>query len=81
MDAFLGKLDPDRFAAFQGLERDDQIDEILNQYKQINARYQVSEDTGAVPQELFDELKGIGFFGLSIPARYGGLGLKIRQYL
>ncbi len=81
MDAFLGKLNTDRFAAFQGLERDDQVDEILNQYKQIMARYPVSEDAGAVPQELFDELKSIGFFGLSIPARYGGLGLKIRQYL
>jgi acyl-CoA dehydrogenase family protein 9 len=81
LDAYLGKLNTDGFTAFQGLDRDDQVDEILNHYRQINARHPVSEADDAVPHEFFDELKAIGFFGLTIPARYGGLGLKIRQYL
>jgi hypothetical protein len=81
IDAYLGSLDNGRLAGFEGLERDDQTNDIISQYKAINKRFPVSEADDAALQELFDELKAIGFFGLSIPARYGGLGLNIRQYL
>lgn len=81
IDAYFGILDPERFVDSQGLEMDDKVRSIINRYKEINARHPVSATDGVVPQELFEELKAIGFFGLNLPARYGGLGLKIRQYL
>ena len=81
IDACLGSLNPELFAAFQGLESDDLTKDIINRYKAINTRFPASGADDSVAQELFDELKTIGFFGLSIPVRYGGLGLKIRQYL
>lgn len=33
------------------------------------------EDAHAVPRELLDEMGKLGFFGLRIPERYGGVGL------
>ncbi len=33
------------------------------------------EDARAVPRELLDEMGKLGFFGLRIPERYGGIGL------
>jgi acyl-CoA dehydrogenase family protein 9 len=41
----------------------------------------VLEQQGSVPRELLTKLGTIGFFGLTIPTAYGGLGLSLRQYL
>lgn len=37
------------------------------------------EETETVPQELIDEMKEMGLFGLSIPEAYGGLELDLIQ--
>jgi alkylation response protein AidB-like acyl-CoA dehydrogenase len=34
-----------------------------------------------IPQEIVDELKEIGAFGIKIPTEYGGLGLSQRSYV
>lgn len=39
---------------------------------------QVSE-TDAVPEELVEEMKAMGLFGLAIPEEYGGLGLSMEE--
>ncbi len=39
------------------------------------------EELGRVPDELIARLKTVGFFGLSIPGEYGGVGLSLHQYL
>ncbi len=38
----------------------------------------VAEDD-AVPQDVIDEMKGLGLFGLSIPEAFGGLGLNMEE--
>lgn len=37
------------------------------------------EETDDVPADIVDEMKAMGFFGLSLPEAYGGLGLSMRQ--
>ncbi|MBL8773974.1 MAG: acyl-CoA dehydrogenase family protein [Phenylobacterium sp.] len=39
---------------------------------------QVAEDD-AMPQDVVDEMKGLGLFGLSIPEQYGGLDLSMED--
>jgi acyl-CoA dehydrogenase family protein 9 len=34
----------------------------------------------AIPKEVLDEAKGLGLFGLQIPAEYGGIGLSTTAY-
>ncbi len=37
------------------------------------------EDEDEVPPEIVDEMKAMGFFGISIPEEYGGIGLSMSQ--
>jgi acyl-CoA dehydrogenase family protein 9 len=39
------------------------------------------ERTGVVPQDALREMGHMGFFGMSVPRDYGGLGLPFSQYL
>src|SRR5579862_3735400 len=39
---------------------------------------QVSEDD-AIPDDVVEEMKALGLFGLSIPEEYGGLGLSMED--
>lgn len=34
-----------------------------------------------VPQEIYNEMAEMGFYGLKIPEEYGGLGLDVRSYV
>jgi len=37
------------------------------------------DETGIIPTEAREEMRALGLFGLSIPERYGGLGLTLSQ--
>ncbi|MCM2339711.1 acyl-CoA dehydrogenase family protein [Rhodoferax sp.] len=37
------------------------------------------EERDEVPQEIIDDMKNLGLFGLSIPEEYGGIGLSMAQ--
>lgn len=37
------------------------------------------EETGEVPEDIIDEMKELGMFGLTIPEEYGGLGLNMEE--
>jgi acyl-CoA dehydrogenase family member 9 len=80
---YFGSLDVERFHSFRDLEEDDKTREIIEKYEEITERYPSShlEEQGTVPAELLEELKRIGFFGLNIPEKYGGVGLNLKQYL
>ena len=39
---------------------------------------QVSEND-AIPDDVIEEMKGLGLYGLSIPAEYGGLDLNMEE--
>lgn len=44
----------------------------------VPLEHQVSEDD-AVPEEIIQEMRELGLFGLSIPEEYGGLGLNMEE--
>ncbi|PHQ67726.1 MAG: acyl-CoA dehydrogenase [Sneathiella sp.] len=39
----------------------------------------IVEDTDDVPEEIIDDMRKLGLFGLSIPEEYGGIGLSMSQ--
>ena len=60
----------------------------LNQLLQSVRRYvrqrlipieQQVDQEERVPDEIVEEMKGLGLFGLSIPEKYGGLGLSVSE--
>jgi acyl-CoA dehydrogenase family protein 9 len=83
MDVYLGRLDADRLVRFREVEMNERTREVIRAFRDINHRYPagVLDETGVLPPEVLQELKQIGFFGLSIPERYGGVGLDLLQYL
>ncbi len=58
------------------------VSEIVGRYLEISAMHP-DTDTEApdIRSALIQKMKKIGFFGLTIPKAYGGLGLGLRQYL
>jgi acyl-CoA dehydrogenase family protein 9 len=79
---YFGSLDKTRFHSFRDQEADQRSKEIINRYLELNDRYPSSylEQKKAIPPDLMEELKAIGFFGLDIPEEYGGVGLNVWQY-
>ncbi|MEO1105838.1 MAG: acyl-CoA dehydrogenase family protein, partial [Pseudomonadota bacterium] len=65
-------LDPDTFAA---LERT--LDRFVKE-RLVPLEHQVAQDD-ALPDDLVDEMRRMGMFGLTIPAEYGGLGLSASE--
>ena len=45
------------------------------------SRRETLESLGRLPQEMLQEMAGIGLFGLTIPAAYGGLGFSTWEYM
>ncbi len=60
----------------------DAVSEIVERYVEISRAYP-DTDTEALETHsaIIQEMRKIGFFGLTIPKAYGGLGLRLREYL
>jgi acyl-CoA dehydrogenase family protein 9 len=56
---------------------------IIQKYLEVNSEYPASslEEKGTVPADLLKKLGRNDFFGLTIPRKYGGVGLSLKQYL
>jgi acyl-CoA dehydrogenase family protein 9 len=69
--------------SFKVFHPDDKALKIINAYRSVSREYPSTylEERGRVPSELMDKLRHINFFGLNIPAAYGGVGLSLPQYL
>lgn len=50
--------------------------EIIKKYDPVKI-----EESGIIPDELWQTMKQIGLFGLTIPEKFGGQGLSLRDYL
>ncbi|MGD9161502.1 MAG: acyl-CoA dehydrogenase family protein [Desulfobacteraceae bacterium] len=90
MDApgFLEKLyngifDEKLFSSCHGPQVSDRAKGILNDYLSVLKNYNPVEleESGRLPQELWDCLKSSGMFALTIPETYGGSGLSLWDYL
>jgi len=84
-EAFLGKLRPDLIpeAAFDAETRP----EFRDYYTKLEAflREKVDpveiDETGEYPKHVVEGLAKLGAFGMKIPTKYGGLGLKHHEYV
>ncbi len=55
----------------------DTIDRFVRE--RLIPREQEVADTDAIPQDIVDEMRRLGLFGLTIPEQYGGLGLTMEE--
>ncbi|HYR03564.1 MAG TPA: acyl-CoA dehydrogenase family protein, partial [Syntrophobacteria bacterium] len=80
---YFGSLDTDLIQSYREEDAEEKTREVIAKFAELSDQYppQVLEQAGAVPKELLRKLGAIGFFGLTIPSAYGGLGLSLRQYL
>lgn len=65
------------------LDRDtlDQFVDSVRRYvrdRLIPLEMQVAEED-RIPEDVIDEMKGMGLFGLSIPEEFGGLGMTMSE--
>jgi acyl-CoA dehydrogenase family member 9 len=83
INAYFDSLDSDRFNSFREFEANETIQSIIQKYLDVNSEYPASslEEKGTVPVDLIKKLGRNNFFGLTIPRKYGGVGLSLRQYL
>jgi acyl-CoA dehydrogenase family protein 9 len=83
INAYFDSLDSDRFNSFREFEDNETIQSIIQKYLDVNSEYPASslEEKGTVPVDLIKKLGRNNFFGLTIPRKYGGVGLNLRQYL
>jgi len=83
LNAYFGLFDAGRFNSFHEFEDSEITRNIIEKYLEVNSEYPASllEEKGVVPAELMEKLGRNGFFGLTIPREYGGVGLSLRQYL
>jgi acyl-CoA dehydrogenase family protein 9 len=82
-DAYFGSFDTTLIHSFTEEEGAKETKEIIAKFAALSEEYPPHqlEQEGAVPRELLRKLGAIGFFGLTIPTAYGGVGLSLRQYL
>lgn len=83
MNTFWGRMSRHPFRDFQDLQTDATTQAILRKFERLTADYPADEleNHGRIPAEAMQALKKIGFFGLSLPEAYGGIGLNLWQYL
>ena len=82
-NVYFGSLDTALIHSYREEEAAEKTREIVAEFAQLSEEYppHYLEQEGAVPRELLRKLGAIGFFGLTVPTAYGGVGLNLRQYL
>ncbi len=82
-NVYFGSLDTGLIHSYRQEEAAKETREIVAKFAELSEEYPPHhlEQEGAVPTELLKKLGAIGFFGLTVPTAYGGVGLSLRQYL
>ncbi|MBU0480299.1 MAG: acyl-CoA dehydrogenase family protein [Proteobacteria bacterium] len=82
-ELYQGRFNDTLFRTFSAAEPDEQTKRIISRFHELIKEYPALslEKSGMIPDELWQGLKEIGIFGLNIPARYGGVGLSLTNYL
>jgi acyl-CoA dehydrogenase family protein 9 len=83
INAIFGVLDIGRVRNFSDLTADEKTLEVIRRFREIHTEFPAAEldEMGVIPEAAMKRLKQIGFFGLNIPAAYGGMGLSLQRYL
>jgi len=67
-------MDAETFASFRDQVRRFVRERLVSQEERVF-------EAGRVPQDLLDEMRDMGLFGLTTPEAYGGLGLSLGEYI
>ena len=80
---YAGNFIEEIFFGYHDMCPNEAADDLMSAFLAISKKYppQQLEAQGPLTDEILDQLKKANFFGLSIPAAYGGVGLQIHQYL
>ncbi len=78
-----GKFDNALFSGFRELKPSSKTVDTVHAFESLSKKYPSAslEKASTLSEEILSELKKIGFFGISIPEEYGGMGLSLREYL
>lgn len=76
---YQGRFDRDLFAAAPPAAEPGQVGRLIDAYQGLVTAYPPSaiEEAGRIPPEMLKKMGEQGFFGLTIPKTYGGLGLGL----
>ena len=76
---YQGRFDRDLFAAALPTTEAGQVARLIDAYKTLVNEYPPSsiEEAGRIPPEMLKKMGEQGFFGLTVPKAYGGMGLGL----
>ncbi len=82
---FTGEIEQEMVFPYPKMKPEEQeslqtIVDAFNEFARDNIKSEEIDRLGYIPQNVWDGLKQIGFFGLSIPEQYGGAGLSQTAY-
>jgi len=82
---FAGEIEQDMVFPYPKMETEEKenlqiIIESFREFARDHLRPEAIDRQGFIPPEVYDGLKQLGFFGLSIPEQYGGAGLSQTSY-
>jgi acyl-CoA dehydrogenase family member 9 len=82
-DAYFGLLGKYANRRIKDLELGEKARQIAGLYLELVAEFpdNMIEREEKIPGELLEKLKQAGFFGMTIPEKYGGLGITLKEYL
>ncbi|MBW2072218.1 MAG: acyl-CoA dehydrogenase family protein [Deltaproteobacteria bacterium] len=82
-DLYLGSGNMERLPRYTDLPLRSEVIEIIKNCDQLSKEYPPHhlEQYETVPDALMSKLRQMGFFALTIPESYGGLGLSLGEYL
>lgn len=82
-DAYFGLYDRRPFRNFRPLQGTEKTDKLIRDYLKISKSFPSAalDEQKKLSDDLLAQLKKTHFFGLNIPAAYGGAGLTLLEYL
>lgn len=80
---YLGSLDEEIFTSFKAPVDNAKIEGLMAKFHKILQEHspQSIEELGRIPEDMLQQMREVGLFGISIPATYGGLGFNLWEYL
>lgn len=80
---YRGRLDQSAFYSYKAPMDEAKIEQLLEHFQTILEDFPAStiEEKGQVPEEMLKRMAAAGFFGLTIPEAYGGIGLNLWEYM
>jgi acyl-CoA dehydrogenase family protein 9 len=82
-DAYFGLLENYANRRLRDVELGEKAQQLAGRYLELVDEYpdNMIEREEKIPGKLLEKLKQAGYFGMTIPEKYGGLGITLKEYL